>query len=160
MPPKKFDLSKSKQKLRALSSMRLLAATAFAGLLSPCASADVFNMPAGQTSMSFVPVGDVGNVANDNGLGSVNYAYNMGTYDVTAAQYTVFLNHVASTADTYGLYNPGMVAGGSGFNVGCGITQTPVGGGFTYSVTPGQENFPVNFVAWRDAARVANWLAN
>ena len=36
--------------------------------------------------------------------GSVGYNYNIGKYEVTAGQYTEFLNAVART-DTYGLYN-------------------------------------------------------
>ena len=41
------------------------------------------------------------------GYGSVPYAYNIGTYEVTNAQYTAFLNAVAKT-DTNGLYDPNM----------------------------------------------------
>ena len=50
-------------------------------------------------------IGDAGN-ANDasTGLGSVNYDYYIGTYEVTVAQYTEFLNAVAAS-DPYGLYN-------------------------------------------------------
>ena len=58
-------------------------------------------------TIATVPVGDVGN-ANDpatgNIYGSVNYPYRIGTYEVTAGQYTAFLNAVAAT-DTYGLYD-------------------------------------------------------
>ena len=41
------------------------------------------------------------------GCGSVAFTYQIGTYDVTLAQYTAFLNAVAKI-DTYGLYDPGM----------------------------------------------------
>ena len=44
------------------------------------------------------------------GYGSVAYDYKMGAYDVTVAQYVAFLNAVATTADTYGLYNSNMEA--------------------------------------------------
>ena len=73
--------------------VRLLFAAA---LLAPAVSvqADVFNMGGGDTSLSFVTVGDPGNVADTNGFGSVPYAYQMGTYDVTLGQYTAFLNAV------------------------------------------------------------------
>ena len=37
-------------------------------------------------------------------VGAVDYAYNIGTYEVTNAQYVEFLNAVAKT-DGYGLYN-------------------------------------------------------
>ena len=54
-----------------------------------------------------VPVGDPGNAADKRsigGSGAVSYTYNIGKYEVTAGQYTAFLNAVAAT-DTYGLYN-------------------------------------------------------
>ena len=40
-------------------------------------------------------------------VGAVGYTYNIGKYEVTAGQYTAFLNAVAKT-DTYGLYNTNM----------------------------------------------------
>ena len=51
-----------------------------------------------------VPVGNAGNAADTTGYGSVAYTYNIGKYEVTAGQYTAFLNAVAAT-DTYALYN-------------------------------------------------------
>jgi hypothetical protein len=61
------------------------------------AQADVFDMPSGQTSLLFVPVGDPGNAADTTGYGSVGYPYQMGKYDVTVGQYCGFLNAVAKT---------------------------------------------------------------
>jgi formylglycine-generating enzyme len=121
------------------------------------ASADVFNMPAGQTSLQFVTVGDPGNAPDANGLGSVPYTFQMGEFDVTAAQYTTFLNSVAA-ADPYGLYNPSM---GPTPGIGTpGITRSGTAGNYTYSVASGSANLPVNEVSWGDAARFCNWLAN
>ena len=65
-----------------------------------------------------VPVGDPGNagelsgagaggVGPDRICGAVGHTYRMGKYEVTAGQYTAFLNAVAKT-DTYGLYNMKM----------------------------------------------------
>ena len=59
-----------------------------------------------------VPVGNLGNTADmrynlanrPEGYGAVDYAYRIGTYEVTAGQYCEFLNAVAD-ADAYGLYN-------------------------------------------------------
>src|ERR1035437_4390996 len=104
-----------------------------------------------------VPVGDPGN-ANDpaTGHGKVNYAYNIGKYDVTAGQYTAFLNAVATTADRYGLYNSNMAAGNF---AACGISQTLVSGRYTYATTS-NPNFPVNYVTYWNACRFANWLSN
>jgi formylglycine-generating enzyme required for sulfatase activity len=125
--------------------------------------ADEFNMPSGQTSLQFVTVGDPGNAAEAASLcGAVGYSYKIGTFDVTTAQYCQFLNAVATTADTYGLYNLYMSyppSAGPGY-VGCGITQTPVTGGYQYGILPSHENLPVNFVTWGDAARFCNWLQN
>ena len=143
----------------------LLAVALLASAVS--AQADVFNMGGtqnptpgtwtGDASLSFVPVGNAGNVAdttvmNDSttGYGAVPYNFAMGTYDVTTAQYTAFLNGVAKT-DTYGLYYSGMATVGVG-NYGCGITRSGAAGSYTYSVAAAYQNFPVNYVTWVDAA--------
>jgi formylglycine-generating enzyme required for sulfatase activity len=125
-------------------------------------AADVFNMPAGQTSIAFATIGNPGNpadtaVMNDTttGYGSVPYTYAMDKYDVTTAQYTRFLNAVAAT-DTYNLYSTGMDSGAGS----CGITRSGSPGSYTYSIVAGHDNFPVNYVAWGDSARFANWLQN
>jgi formylglycine-generating enzyme len=141
------------------------------------ARADVFHMPSGQTSLDFVTIGDPGNAADTRWahFGAVGYTYQMGKFDVTAAQYCQFLNAVAAT-DAYGLYNSYMANVGGPYNFpqtncGCGITRSGVPGSYTYSVlpdagTPGQPgyanyaNFPVNYVSWGDAARFSNWLQN
>ena len=85
---------------------RLLVVALVLILTVSVAQADVFNMPAGQTSLQFVTVGDPGNAADTatGCYGSVGYTYQMGKYDVTVGQYCQFLNAVAKT-DTYGLYN-------------------------------------------------------
>ena len=62
-------------------------------LAASSAQADVFNMPAGQTSLQFVTVGNPGNAADTRDgatgslYGSVPYTYNIGKYDVTVGQY-------------------------------------------------------------------------
>ncbi len=102
-----------------------------------------------------VTVGHPGNVADSTNLGSVPYAYNMATHEVTAGQYTAFLNAVART-DTHNLYNTNM----SSTTYGSGITRSQTSGNYTYSVHSDFENRPVNFVSFWDAARFANWLQN
>jgi formylglycine-generating enzyme required for sulfatase activity len=87
--------------------------------------------------------------------GSVGYSYNIGKYEVTAGQYTEFLNKVAGV-DTYGLYNTGM----SNTSGGSGITRSGSSGNYSYSVASAFANRPVNHVSWGDSARFTNWLHN
>lgn len=127
------------------------------------ARADVFNMPTGDTSLQFVAVGDAGNVADPTtGLGAVGYAYQMGEYDVTLAQYCEFLNAVAKT-DTYDLYNPIMGT----YYPTVAIVQSGSSGNYSYSVAGGRNgtdsaaaNCPAFGISWGDAARFCNWLQN
>jgi formylglycine-generating enzyme required for sulfatase activity len=132
---------------------------------------NVFNMPAGDTSLQFVTVGDPGNVAdtpgnsgNPAGQGAVSYDYKLGEYDVTVDQYVQFLNAVAKT-DTYGLYNSSMATGPEVSNQlpTIGIIQSGSSGGYSYSITGGDSqaaNCPIFNVTWGDAARFCNWLQN
>ena len=147
-----------------------LAAALVAAALT--AQADVFNMGGtisggtwtGLASLSFVTVGDPGNVADPytgSQFGSVPYTYQMGTYDVTVAQYVAFLNSVATQSDPYGLYNLYMTPTEQ-FNT-VGISQTSVAGSYSYAVwgtAPGAANMPIWAVTWGDAARFCNWLQN
>ena len=130
----------------------------------PCAaSADVFDMPEGYTSLEWVTVGNPGNTGEWSGAygmslricGAVAYTYNIGKYEVTAGQYTEFLNAVAAT-DTYGLYNTRMWLA----DEGCRIERSGSTGSYTYSVALDWANRPVNIVSWGDAVRFANWLHN
>lgn len=105
-----------------------------------------------------VRVGDVGNAADTTtGRGAVDYEYDIGKYEVTAGQYTEFLNAVAKT-DTYGLWRFQMQQTVN--PQACNILRTGGPGSRSYSVAPEFANRPVNFVGWGDAARFANWLHN
>jgi len=110
----------------------------------------------------WVTVGNPGNAADTRyetpGYGAVAYTFNMGKFEVTAGQYTAFLNSVAKT-DTYGLYNTDMWSNTSGWS-GCNIQRTDTGSGYTYSVAADWANRPVNYVSWGDAARFSNWLTH
>jgi len=105
---------------------------------------------AGELSGASAP----GGYGPDRICGAVAYNYNMGKFEVTAGQYTAFLNAVAKT-DTYGLYNTQMDTA-----FGCNIKQTGSSGAYNYSVASAWANRPVNYVSWGDAARFANWLTN
>jgi formylglycine-generating enzyme len=117
-------------------------------------------------SLEFVTVGNPGNAGELSGysaggygpdaiVGGVDYVYAIGKYEVTAGQYTAFLNAVAAT-DTYGLYNTNMWSTGSG----CKIQRSGESGDYTYSVAEDRANRPVNYVSWGDTARFMNWLHN
>lgn len=69
------------------------------GRVSACVLVGVLAGTAGAVSIETVPVGNPGNA----GYAPVGYTYNIGKYEITAGQYTEFLNAVAAT-DTYGLY--------------------------------------------------------
>lgn len=102
-----------------------------------------------------VPVGNAGNAPDSTGFGAVGYDYRMGTFEITAGQYTEFLNAVAAT-DTFALYNASMAS----TSAGCRIARAGASGAFSYSVPADYANRPVNFVSWGDAARFANWMHN
>ena len=118
----------------------------------------------------WVTVGNAGNAGEWSGVsyggygpnricGAVSYEYNIGTYEVTAGQYTAFLNAVAGV-DTYALYNTNMWLDGYGCKIeryaGSGTDGNP----YQYRVAADWANRPVNYVSWGDSVRFANWLTN
>jgi formylglycine-generating enzyme len=124
---------------------------------------------ASAVTMDWTFVGNPGNPADSevmtccnesvgtSGYGSVPYAYNIGTYEVTNEQYAEFLNAKAKS-DPYDLYDPAMAAGW--FSGGGGITRSGSSGNYTYSVISYLGNMPVNWVSHYDAFRFANWMNN
>ncbi len=162
MRPVKLYILHVPRSIAGLNSRRIILSVWLLSLAAT-ASADVFNMPTGQTSLQFVTVGDPGNAPDTvvpknfgtGGYGSVNYVYQMGKYDVTAGQYTQFLNAVAAN-DIYGLWVSNMLQ--TPYKVG--IHQIGVSGSYHYTIEAGYENFPVNYISWGDATRFCNWLQN
>lgn len=141
---------------------RIFILTTVLTLAAVTAQADVFNLDAGLTNLEMVTVGDPGNAADNRyaspGYGSVGYTYNIGKYEVTAAQYCDFLNHKAQR-DTYDLYNTAMAD--TRDNIwGCNIQRSGSRGSYTYSVAADWANKPVNYVSYWDACRFVNWLCN
>jgi formylglycine-generating enzyme required for sulfatase activity len=120
-------------------------------LLTLAATAALITSTSASVTIDWVTVGNAGNAADTTGYGAVSYAYQIGKYEVTNAQYGAFLNAAAKT-DSYGLYNSSM----SSF----GITRSGSSGSYTYSVTTALANRPVVYVSWFDAARMANWMVN
>ena len=62
-----------------------------------------------EIKIDYVTVGNPGNLTDaiTRHYGEVDHVYAIGKYEVTAGQYTAFLNAVAKT-DTYGLYDRDM----------------------------------------------------
>ena len=111
-----------------------------------------------------VIVGNPGNAhdTHGDGYGGVDYVFDIGSYEVTAGQYTEFLNAVAAT-DTYGLYSPFM----DSYPDGCQITQIGEPGSYTYDFSgrpSGTEadwiGRPVNLVSWGEAALTMSSLVD
>lgn len=119
-----------------------------------------------QVNVDVVIVGNAGNAGELSGqgaggegpdavVGGVDYTYSIGQFEVTAGQYTGFLNAVAQT-DTYGLYNTLMWNDA----FGCKILRSGSPGSYSYSVSAALADRPVNFVDFWDTTRFANWLHN
>ncbi len=115
------------------------------------ASADV--------NMQYVMVGDPGNMddTHGNGYGGVPYTYRIGKYEVTAGQYTEFLNAVAAT-DTYELYSTFL--GDPSLQFNCHILRNGSPSNYTYTIEADWANRPLSYVTWGSAARFCNWLTN
>lgn len=112
--------------------------------------------PVGQAvTIEMVTVGNPGNADDTTGYGGVDYVYKIGKYEVTAGQYTEFLNAVAST-DDYGLYDPIM----SSLYSGCKIERHGDPGSYTYTVATDRANRPANGMTFWGVARFVNWLNN
>src|SRR5262250_3257107 len=113
---------------------------------------------ASAVTMAWTPIGNPGNACDPQYLGcfgAVAYSYDIGTYEVTNAQYAEFLNAKAAS-DPLGLYSTSMGSAASP-NFG-GITRTGSDGSYAYSTIAGRGGMPVNFVSFYDAIRFANWM--
>jgi formylglycine-generating enzyme required for sulfatase activity len=141
------------------SLMTLLAAGVLGGVFVAQARAQVV--------IETVPVGNSGNPGEQSRLaqgdptfyGGVAYTFWIGKFEVTAGQYTEFLNAVAAS-DTYDLHHPRMDYDADPTREGCNIKQLGAPGSYTYTVAPDWADRPVNYVSWADAARFANWMHN
>jgi formylglycine-generating enzyme required for sulfatase activity len=119
-----------------------------------CCDINFLNLP------NFVSVGDIGNPNNINGIGQVNYFFNIGTYEVTVAEYTEFLNAVAQT-DTYTLYVPSEIIGPSPApHMSEYIIRSGSINNYIYSARNNMNNKPMTGLSWYHCARYCNWLTN
>jgi formylglycine-generating enzyme required for sulfatase activity len=109
-------------------------------------------------SITYVPVGDAGNSADPGThLGCVTTPYEIGKYEVTVAEWSVFLNAVASKKDLHGFYDERM----STDPVVASIERLLSNDGFYYYLPiTGREGSPITYVSYYNALRFCNWLQN
>ena len=117
--------------------------------------ADAFQMEPGFISLETVTVGNPDNPADSTGFGAVAYPFKIGKFEVTAAQYTEFLNAKAKK-DPYGLYDDNILESEWGFK----LERQGEEGAYSYSVDPEYANRPIVKVTFWDACRFCNWLHN
>ncbi len=99
-------------------------------------------------------IGDPGNFSDyRTGKGCVQYVFELAEHEITNAEYSEFLNAVATDSDPHGLYVPDMNTG-----IGGGISRAGSAGAFTYAPKLGFERRPVAYLSWFSLARYANWL--
>ena len=123
----------------------------------------VFAADAQAVTMIWSAVGNPGNPADStvmtdgtSGYGSVGYAYNIGTNDVTTSQYVEFLNSKdPAGANALNLYSMSM--NGIRFSA-----ANPLGTKYSVQSTVflHPANHPMNYVTWYDTIRFANWMNN
>jgi formylglycine-generating enzyme required for sulfatase activity len=99
-------------------------------------------------------VGDINNIADITGFGSVSYPYYIGKNEITNEEYIEFLNAVAKT-DTNSLYINTMSTDNYG-----GILRSGFVGSYSYTPKTNMSKRPVNYVNWASCARYCNWLHN
>src|SRR5215510_10306366 len=115
---------------------------------------------ASAVTMAWTSIGNPGNACDPQpgGLfpggcfGAVGYAYQIGTYEVTNAQYAEFLNAKAAS-DPLALYDTDMGIPRGRYG---GIMRGGSSGSYTYTAIAGRENMPVNQVTFFDVLRFSN----
>jgi hypothetical protein len=108
----------------------------------------MLQVPAGEFKMKSLPGGGYDESANQEPVSKLPLFY-IAKYETTVSMYAEYLNK--------------SFREGAGWNKRmsdsrrCGIVQNGANPTFTYSVTPGRENFPVTYVSWYDAAVFLRW---
>jgi formylglycine-generating enzyme required for sulfatase activity len=105
-------------------------------------------VPAGEFTMKSLRGGGYDESANQEPVGELPLFY-IAKCETTVSMYAEYLNKMGRE--------------GAGWNKRmsdsnrCGIVQNGASPNFTYSVTPGRENYPVTYVSWYDAAAFLKW---
>jgi formylglycine-generating enzyme required for sulfatase activity len=108
----------------------------------------MLRVPAGEFKMKSLPGGGYDESASQESVSKLSLFY-IAKYETTVSMYADYLDEIGR--------------GGAGWNKRmsnsnrCGIIQNGVSPAFTYSVTPGRENYPVTYVSWYDAAAFLRW---
>lgn len=106
-----------------------------------------------------VVVADPNNSPDDGGQGKVDHVFMMGAYEWTVGDWFKMLQDIAALpdfrwhlADRHGLWNSGMSPW---------ITRTGnPRQGYTYTLVPGTENYPITCVSLHDIHRACNYWQN
>ncbi len=139
-----------------MNSLTQTIVLAFLLLVSPALHAEIGDLPLSQ-EISLVIVDDLNNKADpQTGLGALEEPFQIGTYEVTAKQYGIFLSSVAKKSDPHHLFDQRMQ---DDPNVAClqRIWNQSLAC-FEYSTIPGRENFPITYVDLFCCAYFCNWL--
>ena len=109
-------------------------------------------------TIAFVPVGDVGNSSDViTHLGAVALEYQIGKYEITVAEWSFFLNAVATKEDPHGLYDERMSLDSMAPSIERSLRDD---GTYHYTPIPGKECYPITYVGYFNALRFCNWLQN
>jgi formylglycine-generating enzyme required for sulfatase activity len=106
-------------------------------------------VPAGEFKMKSLPGGGYDESRWDEEPACELPLFYIAKYETTVAMYAEYLN---KTGREGAGWNKRMSVSNR-----CGIVQNGASPAFTYSVTPGRENYPVTYVSWYDAAAFLRW---
>lgn len=117
---------------------------------------------------TWVSVGHPGNTPDQSGFGAVDVEFRIAKHEVTVAQYTEFLNAVATKSDPHQLWQRAMGEhvitdlgqGGIRKDVPQCILREGSSGQWSYVPVADWQKRPVIFVTFFSAMRYSNWIHN